>query len=62
MTTPEQQAECLRICGPNVMPDTHSIAPEMCPIALMYWHNPKLKAAPVDRKKFTSHAVSERGN
>lgn len=43
MTQEEKQAECLRICGPDVKPDTHSIAPQMCPILEDYWKNPKLK-------------------
>lgn len=43
MTDAEKIAECLRICGPNVDEDTHRCAPEICPILLDYWRNPKLK-------------------
>ena len=45
MTDAEMLRECLRICGKNVTPETHRIAPEICPIALMYWRNPKTKPA-----------------
>lgn len=41
LTEAEKFAECLRICGPNVGIDMHRMAPEMCPIKLEQWHNPK---------------------
>jgi len=40
MTEQEKRSECLRICGPDVTPDTHRLAPEMCPILDQYWKNP----------------------
>lgn len=43
MNDAEKQSECLRICGPNVTPDTHRMAPEICPILQGYWHDPKSK-------------------
>ena len=52
MTPEEKQAACLRICGPNVRPEFHRTAPEMCPIAWDYWRNPKLRAELQDAPKF----------
>jgi hypothetical protein len=40
MTDADKQAECLRICGPDVHPDMHRTAPEMCPVLLDWWKNP----------------------
>lgn len=45
MNDAEKQAECLRICGPDVDPRFHHIAPEMCPIAWDQWRNPNLRPA-----------------
>ena len=43
-----KQAQCLRICGPDVTPDTHRTAPEMCPILQGYWL--KLSTRPIYRE------------
>ncbi len=43
ITEAEKKAECLRICGPNIHPSFHKMAPEMCPIKLDEWKHPKRK-------------------
>jgi hypothetical protein len=37
MTDKEKQAECERICGPNVKPDMHRTAPVLFPFARDRW-------------------------
>ena len=46
MTEQEKQNECERICGEAGVRDMHRCAPEMCPILLDQWRNPKLKPKP----------------
>jgi hypothetical protein len=43
MTDAEKKVECERICGPRYSKESglHSSAPEMCPILLDLWKNPK---------------------
>lgn len=43
MTEQEKQAACLRICGPNVHPKFHRIAPEICPFKLDEWRGIRAK-------------------
>lgn len=42
MTEQKKQEECERICGDAGKRDIHRSAPEMCPILLERWQNPKL--------------------
>lgn len=50
MNSEEEQerdhAECARICGERGERGMHSIAPEMCPVQLKFWKNPRLEAKP----------------
>ena len=46
MTPEDKQAECLRICGPNVTPQTHRMAPIMCPILWDAWLGFKIQLSP----------------
>ena len=39
----EKKAECERICGDAGKRGIHSSAPEMCPVLLDMWKNPKRK-------------------
>jgi hypothetical protein len=51
LTDTETLIACLRICGLHVGPDTHRMAPEICPVLLGYWMNPRLRAEARAREK-----------
>ena len=51
LTPVEKLAACIRICGKHVGPDTHRMAPEMCPVLLDYWHNPVLRDEARERER-----------
>ena len=41
MNDTEKQRECERICGESGKRGIHRIAPEICPLELDRWRNPK---------------------
>ena len=51
LTDTEMLKTCLRLCGPHVQVETHTIAPEICPVALLYWQEPQRKREALEKER-----------